>query len=185
MGVAFNITNPEALICGYVIATLLAMISPVPQGVGFVEAGVMVLFSAYDINSAAGMASVLVYRGLVFWMPFLIGAVLIQRTKTFKRDDGKKGKPDKPVALPTASNDDALVDAVAGESCDAAVEEFRDAAVIEKPRDVAAEVNEEGIAEKGPVDDGEISAFEKTSVGDNEPDGVVEGSVSNVPKEVS
>ena len=69
---------------------------PVPQGVGFVEAGVMVLFSAYDINSAAGMASVLVYRGLVFWMPFLIGAVLIQRTKTFgNANGGKKGKPAK------------------------------------------------------------------------------------------
>ena len=90
VGFAFGIAIPEALICGYVIATLLAMISPVPQGVGFVEAGVMVLFSAYGINSAAGMASVLVYRGLVFWMPFLIGAVLIQRTKTFKGDGRKK-----------------------------------------------------------------------------------------------
>lgn len=127
VGVAFNITNPEALICGYVIATLLAMISPVPQGVGFVEAGVMVLFSAYDINSAAGMASVLVYRGLVFWMPFLIGAVLIQRTKTFKRDGGKKDGSDKPAALPTASNDDALVDAVV-------IEKSRDAVAVEGDR---------------------------------------------------
>ncbi|MFR4802590.1 MAG: hypothetical protein ACLT98_04265 [Eggerthellaceae bacterium] len=99
------------------------------------------------------MASVLVYRGLVFWMPFLIGAVLIQRTKTFKRDDGKKGKPDKPVALPTASNDDAP-DAAAGKSCDVAVRESRDAAVVEEPRDVAAEINEESIAAKKPVDDG-------------------------------
>jgi len=141
VGVAFNITNPEALICGYVIATLLAMISPVPQGVGFVEAGVMVLFSAYDINSAAGMASVLVYRGLVFWMPFLIGAVLIQRTKTFKRDDGKKGKPAKKAVLPAALNDNEVVgeepDEVAfvaeasegfaqnqGDACAADVDEF-------------------------------------------------------------
>ena len=130
----------------------------------------MVLFSAYDINSAAGMASVLVYRGLVFWMPFLIGAVLIQRTKTFKRDDGKKGKPDKPVALPTASNDDALVDAV----------------VIEKSRDaVAAEGNEENIVVKGSVDDGGISAFERIPVGDIELDGVAERNVSGVPKVIS
>ena len=86
VGVAFGITNPEALICGYVVATLFAMISITPQGVGVVEAAVMVLFSAYDVNAAAGMAQVLVYRGLVFWMPFLIGAVLIQRTKTFRGD---------------------------------------------------------------------------------------------------
>lgn len=90
VGISFNIYNPESLICGYVVATLFAMISITPQGVGVVEAAVMVLFSAYNVNSAAGMAAVLVYRGLVFWMPFLIGAVLIQRTKTFKRDDGKK-----------------------------------------------------------------------------------------------
>ena len=88
VGVAFTIYNPESLICGYVVATLFAMISITPQGVGVVEAAVMVLFSAYGVNSAAGMAAVLVYRGLVFWMPFLIGAVLIQRTKTFRRDDG-------------------------------------------------------------------------------------------------
>lgn len=103
VGLAFNITDPEALVCGYVIATLLAMISPVPQGVGFVEAGVTVLFSAYDINAAAGMASVLVYRGLVFWMPFLIGAVLIQRTKTFKGGSAPKAKEPRYVSVPCAA----------------------------------------------------------------------------------
>ena len=66
----------------------------------------MVLFSAYDINSAAGMAAVLVYRGLVFWMPFLIGAVLIQRTKTFKRDGSSKGKKgERADALPEAEGE--------------------------------------------------------------------------------
>lgn len=82
-GIAFGITDIEALICGYVVATLFAMVSFTPQGVGVVEAAVTVLFSAYSVSAAAGMAAVLVYRGLVFWMPFLIGAVLIQRTKTF------------------------------------------------------------------------------------------------------
>ncbi len=86
-GMAFGISNPESLICGYVVATLFAMISITPQGVGVVEAAVVMLFKAYHVNSAAGMAAVLVYRGIVFWMPFLIGAVLIQRTKTFRGDD--------------------------------------------------------------------------------------------------
>ena len=105
VGLAFGIQDPQVLICGYVIATLFAMISPVPQGVGIVEAAVMVLFSAYDINSAAGMASVLVYRGLVFWMPFLIGAVLIQRTKTF-RGDKAAGKGKAPVSSEHADESD-------------------------------------------------------------------------------
>lgn len=137
VGVSFGIFDPQVLICGYVVATLFAMISPVPQGVGIVEAAVMVLFSAYDINSAAGMASVLVYRGLVFWMPFLIGAVLIQRTKTFHPEDkpsrkllkgarraehtleGGVGGNGKPVAAEQGSDGVPPAEAEAGKAEDA------------------------------------------------------------------
>ncbi len=84
VGVAFGITDIDALICGYVMATLFAMISITPQGVGVVETAVVVCMGAFGINTAAAMAAVLVYRGIVFWMPFLIGAVLIQRTKLFQ-----------------------------------------------------------------------------------------------------
>ena len=91
VGVSFGVTMPQVLICGYVIATLFAMISITPQGVGVVEAAVVILFTSYGVSGGLGMTIALVYRGLVFWMPFLIGAVLIQRTKSFKRK-GKLGK---------------------------------------------------------------------------------------------
>ena len=84
VGMAFGVESPGVLLCGYVIATLFAMVSLTPQGVGFVEAAVMVAFAAFGESAAAGTAIGLVYRGIVFWMPFLIGAVLITRTKTFK-----------------------------------------------------------------------------------------------------
>ena len=90
VGLAFSVSLPQALICGYVVATLFAMISITPQGVGVVEAAVLVLFASYGVNSAAGMAIALGYRSLVFWMPFLIGAVLINVTKSFRR---KKAEP--------------------------------------------------------------------------------------------
>lgn len=86
VGVGFGVTVPEALICGYVVATLFAMISITPQGVGVVEAAVVVAFTSFGATAAAGLSIALVYRGIVFWMPFLIGAILIQTTKTFKRD---------------------------------------------------------------------------------------------------
>ena len=89
VGVSFGVTSPEALICGYVVATLFAMISITPQGVGVVEAAVVVAFTMFGETAAAGTAIGLVYRGIVFWMPFLIGAILIQRTKTFQ-GEGKK-----------------------------------------------------------------------------------------------
>lgn len=84
VGISFEITAPEPLICGYVVATLFAMISITPQGVGVVEAMVVVAFTAYNQNIAAGTATGLVYRGIVFWMPFIIGAILMTQLKAFK-----------------------------------------------------------------------------------------------------
>lgn len=89
-GIGFEIFAPEPLICGYVVATLFAMISITPQGVGVVEAMVVVAFTAYEQNAAAATATALVYRGIVFWMPFVIGAILMTQIKAFK-DSSKKG----------------------------------------------------------------------------------------------
>ncbi len=83
VGFAFGVHQPEALICGYVVATLFAMISFVPQGVGVVEAAVTVAFALFGVDSATGLAVVMVYRGIVFWLPFLVGAFVIQRMRAF------------------------------------------------------------------------------------------------------
>lgn len=97
VGMAFGIHDIQALICGYVVATLFAMISFTPQGVGVVEAAVLVAFTLFGIDQAAGMAAVMVYRGIVFWLPFLIGAVVIQRMKAFTGHGGKpSGKAPRP-----------------------------------------------------------------------------------------
>ena len=90
VGVGFGVHSPEALMCGYVVATLFAMISVTPQGVGVVEAAVTVAFTSFGQAASAGLSIALVYRGIVFWMPFIIGAILIQTTKTF-RSAGEKG----------------------------------------------------------------------------------------------
>ncbi|MDO4183333.1 MAG: lysylphosphatidylglycerol synthase transmembrane domain-containing protein [Coriobacteriia bacterium] len=87
VGVGFGVTSPQPLVCGYVVATLFAMVSITPQGVGVVEAAVTVAFTMFGSSAAAGIAIGLVYRCIVFWMPFLIGAVLINFTGTFQ---GKK-----------------------------------------------------------------------------------------------
>jgi len=50
-----------------------------------------VAFTTFGESSAAGMAIGIVYRGIVFWLPFLIGAVLIQMTSTFKGGEQQSG----------------------------------------------------------------------------------------------
>lgn len=84
-GIAFGISHPEALICGYVVATLFAMISFVPQGVGVVEAAVLVAFSLFGVGQAGGMAAVMLYRAIVFWTPFLVGAFVVRRMGFLRR----------------------------------------------------------------------------------------------------
>ena len=73
------------------------MISFVPQGVGVVEAAVTVAFALFGIDSATGLAVVMVYRGIVFWLPFLVGAFVIQRMKAFAPPE--KARTRKPVPL--------------------------------------------------------------------------------------
>lgn len=102
VGLAFGVTSIEPLVCGYVVATLFAMISITPQGVGVVEAMVVVAFTAFGESSAAGMAIGLVYRGIVFWMPFIIGAILINVTKTFRGGDEKEASGEDKRAIEEA-----------------------------------------------------------------------------------
>ena len=74
------------IVAAFAVAAISVILSPTPQGVGVVEAAVVVAFTSFGESSAAGLSIALVYRGIVFWMPFLIGAILIQTTKTFKHD---------------------------------------------------------------------------------------------------
>ena len=94
---AFGITSLPAIVVGYVAATMFAMVSITPQGVGFAEAAIVLFMCAYSVEAAAATAAGIVYRGLVFWLPFAIGAVLINRTKSFGHSD-RKSKRKKKVA---------------------------------------------------------------------------------------
>ena len=59
VGIGFGVDTAPALVCGYVVATLFAMISVTPQGVGVVEAAVVVAFTSFGESAAAGTAAAL------------------------------------------------------------------------------------------------------------------------------
>jgi uncharacterized protein (TIRG00374 family) len=87
VGVAFGLESAPVLIGGYVVATLFSWVAITPQGVGVVEAMLVVALAASRVNATMATAIALVYRGIVFWMPFAIGAVLIHLTRSFKRKE--------------------------------------------------------------------------------------------------
>jgi uncharacterized protein (TIRG00374 family) len=90
VGVAFGLDDAPVLVGGYVVATLFSWVAITPQGVGVVEAMLVVALAASRVNVTMATAIALVYRGIVFWMPFAIGAVLIHRTRSFRRLPAKK-----------------------------------------------------------------------------------------------
>lgn len=80
-GMAFGMFDFRAVICVYVVTTLSGMISIVPQGVGIVEGASLVAFALFGVQQATAMAIIMVYRAIIFWLPFLIGALLMQKTE--------------------------------------------------------------------------------------------------------
>ncbi len=82
VGFAFGVHHPKRSFAGTSWPRCSLYDFLCAQGVGVVEAAVTVAFALFGIGSATG-AVVIVYRGIVFWLPFLVGAVVIQRIKAF------------------------------------------------------------------------------------------------------
>lgn len=84
IGYAFGFEHVEALIAAFAVAAISVILSPTPQGVGVVEAMITAILTAYGCSVATAAAIALVYRGIMFWIPFCIGAVLLSQTGFFK-----------------------------------------------------------------------------------------------------
>lgn len=87
---AFNIHVPAVWVCGYVVATLAAMVSIVPQGVGIVEAASVVVFTLFGVHQATGLTAIAVYRAFVFWLPFLAGALVMGASKLHGKREAER-----------------------------------------------------------------------------------------------
>ncbi|MCL1880212.1 MAG: flippase-like domain-containing protein [Actinomycetia bacterium] len=80
-GMAFGVHNVAALFGGYVIAILFTMIAVTPMGLGVVETAVVLLLGTYGINTGMATAVTLSFRGIVFWLPFVIGLFCFRHTQ--------------------------------------------------------------------------------------------------------
>jgi uncharacterized protein (TIRG00374 family) len=73
-----------ALIAGYVFAEVVRVISPQPEGVGAVEAVIVLIFTSFGVPLLSATAIAIVFRGLNFWAPLGLGFFYLQRLKSFK-----------------------------------------------------------------------------------------------------
>lgn len=71
------------VLAGYAIGNLFWIVSITPQGVGVVEGVMTLVYSSLKIPVAKAAVIVLAYRGLGFWLPLIIGSILVRKVRTF------------------------------------------------------------------------------------------------------
>jgi phosphatidylglycerol lysyltransferase len=69
----------------YVVSVLSVIFSPTPMGIGITEGAMILAMTAQGISIADATAITLVFRGLNFWLPAIIGFVLLHTTISFHR----------------------------------------------------------------------------------------------------
>lgn len=78
VGFAFGYTYIPFLMASYVAGFIIATF--ILQTIGAVEILLALVLSAYGATPAQAAAIALAYRGLIFWIPFIIGAICINIT---------------------------------------------------------------------------------------------------------
>jgi uncharacterized protein (TIRG00374 family) len=71
--------SAAVLLAGFTMMVLATALSPVPQGVGVVEGGMVAVFYALGVPLEINLAAALVYRGLSFWLPMLAGFLFLRK----------------------------------------------------------------------------------------------------------
>lgn len=88
VGFAFGYTYIPFLMASYVAGFIIATF--ILQTIGAVEILLALVLSAYGATPAQAAAIALAYRGLIFWIPFIIGAICInitgQQKQVFAQD---------------------------------------------------------------------------------------------------
>jgi phosphatidylglycerol lysyltransferase len=72
-----------ALVAGYAMGILFWIVSPTPQGIGVVEGVMTLVFTSLGVPAAVAATVTLAFRGLTFWLPLLIGFVILRWVRTF------------------------------------------------------------------------------------------------------
>jgi len=71
------------LVAGYAVGILFLVVSPIPMGIGVVEAIMPLVYISLDVPPEAATVVTLAFRGLSFWLPFVAGFLLLRRMKAF------------------------------------------------------------------------------------------------------
>jgi phosphatidylglycerol lysyltransferase len=71
------------LVAGFAIGILFMIVSPIPMGIGVVEAVMPVVYISLGVPGETATLVTLAFRSLSFWLPFVIGFLFLRGAKTF------------------------------------------------------------------------------------------------------
>jgi uncharacterized protein (TIRG00374 family) len=72
------------LMAGFGLGIVFWVISIVPQGTGVVEGIMALIFISLGIPKSKAIVITFTFRGLNFWLPLLIGSLVLRRVRTFR-----------------------------------------------------------------------------------------------------
>jgi len=81
-----------ALVAGYSMAILFWIVSPTPQGVGVVEAVTAMVFASLGVPGSKALVIALAFRGLTFWLPLLVGIIVLRKVRSFRTEQRTQAK---------------------------------------------------------------------------------------------
>jgi uncharacterized protein (TIRG00374 family) len=71
--------QPDAAFVAFVMASVVAILAPVPLGLGTFEATSIAMLGLMGVRFEAGLSATLLYRGFALWLPLLLGMVISRR----------------------------------------------------------------------------------------------------------
>jgi uncharacterized protein (TIRG00374 family) len=66
------------IVAGFSIGFLFTIVSPTPSGIGVVEGAMTVALTSLGVPIGAATVITLAYRGLTFWLPFVLGFIALR-----------------------------------------------------------------------------------------------------------
>jgi len=72
------------IVAAYAVGILSLIIAPLPQGTGVIEGAMVLAFISLGVAWDVAFSVTLTYRGVTFWLPLVIGFLLLRKVKTFE-----------------------------------------------------------------------------------------------------
>ncbi len=82
--VAFHqVVAVGSLVAGFAMGILFWNVSITPQGIGAVEGAMTMVYTSLGVPAASATVVALAFRGLTFWLPVVVGFLLLRRVRSF------------------------------------------------------------------------------------------------------